>query len=326
MIGVPAVIPSPSQGVWYLGPLPVRAYALCILIGILVAIRMGERRWVERGGRPGTVLDIAAWAVPFGIIGGRLYHVLTTWQPYFGPDGDLVSVLYVWEGGLGIWGAVAVGALGAWIGARRAGLLLPPLADALAPGIVLAQGIGRWGNWFNNELYGAPTDLPWALRIYEYDQVAGKAVIGADGQPVVLGTFHPTFLYESLWNVGVAGVLIWADRRFRLGHGRVFALYVLLYTVGRGWIEALRVDPANLILGVRLNLWTSLLVGLAALVYLVVSARLRPGREASVFRPVVAQDGPADEPGPGIPEAANRSDKGVPGQGKGDSSASHDDG
>jgi len=277
--GALATIPSPTQGVWYVGALPVRAYALFILMGILVAVQLGERRWAERGGRRGVILDIAAWAVPFGIVGGRLYHVVTSWQPYFGSGGHPVRALYIWEGGLGIWGAVALGALGAWIGARRAGILLPPLADALAPGIVLAQAIGRWGNWFNNELYGGRTDLPWGLRVYQWNQEAGHAVRDQQGRPIVLGTFHPTFLYESLWDVGTALVLLWADRRWKLGHGRVFALYALLYTLGRGWIEALRVDPANTVLGLRLNLWTSLLVGLAALVGLLLSARLRPGRE-----------------------------------------------
>jgi prolipoprotein diacylglyceryl transferase len=291
-VTVPASLPSPTQGVWQLGPLPVRAYALCILLGIVVAIWLGDRRWQARGGRPGTIGDVAAWAVPFGIVGGRLYHVATSWQPYFGAGGHPVEALYIWQGGLGIWGAVSLGALGAYIAARRAGVLMPPLADALAPGIVLAQAIGRWGNWFNNELYGGPTKLPWGLQIHQWDQASGHAVHGSDGQAVVLGTFHPAFLYESLWDVGVAGVLIWADRRFRMGHGRVFALYVLLYTIGRFWIEALRVDPANRILGLRLNLWTSVLVGLGALVYLVVSLRLRPGREESVLRRPDALEAP----------------------------------
>jgi prolipoprotein diacylglyceryl transferase len=277
------VIPSPTQGVWYLGPIPIRAYALCILVGIVLAVWLGDRRWIARGGRPGQILDISAWAVPFGIAGGRLYHVITSYQPYFGPGGDPVRALYVWEGGLGIWGAVTLGGVGAWIGARRAGILLPPLADALAPGIVLAQAVGRWGNWFNNELYGGPTSLPWGLRVYDWDQALGHALPSV-AHPRVLGIFHPAFLYESLWDIGVAVVLIAVDRRRHLGHGRLFALYVLLYTVGRGWIEALRVDPANRILGLRLNLWTSLLVGLGALAYLVVSARLRPGAEETVRR------------------------------------------
>ncbi|MGZ4603443.1 MAG: prolipoprotein diacylglyceryl transferase [Kineosporiaceae bacterium] len=281
---VPATLPSPTQGVWQVGPFPLRAYALCILAGIVVAIWLGDRRWRQRGGRAGTVLDIAAWAVPFGIVGGRLYHVLTSWQPYFGAGGHPLQALYIWEGGLGIWGAVTLGAAGAYIGARRAGILMPPLADALAPGIVLAQAIGRWGNWFNNELYGRPTSLPWGLRIYEWDPAAGHAVTGPDGKAVVLGTFHPTFLYESLWDVMTAVVLILIDRRYRIGHGRLFATYALIYAAGRFWIEALRIDPANHILGLRLNLWTSLLVGLGALAYIIVSARLRPGREESVYR------------------------------------------
>lgn len=279
-----AVIPSPTQGVWHLGPIPLRAYAICIIAGILVAVWLTERRWVQRGGRPGAVMDIATWAVPFGIVGGRLYHVITSWQPYFGPGGDPIKALYVWEGGMGVWGAVALGALGAWIGARRAGVRLPPMADAAAPGIALAQGIGRLGNWFNNEVYGGPTDLPWALRIYEWDQSMGRAVLGADGQPIVLGTFHPAFLYELLWTFGVAAVVIWADRRFRLGHGRAFGLYVALYTAGRLWIEALRIDPANEILGLRLNIWTSLILGLGAVTFTVLSARRHPGREESTVR------------------------------------------
>lgn len=179
---VVAAIPSPAQGVWHLGPLPVRAYALCIVMGIIVAVWLTERRWRQRGGRPGVVLDIAVWAVPFGIIGGRLYHVVTSWQPYFGPDGHPIEALYIWEGGLGVWGAIGLGALGGWIGARRAGVPLPPLADAAAPGIALAQGIGRLGNWFNNEVYGGRTDLPWGLRIHQWDQSAGQAVLGPDGR------------------------------------------------------------------------------------------------------------------------------------------------
>ncbi|WP_308291366.1 prolipoprotein diacylglyceryl transferase family protein [Amycolatopsis magusensis] len=264
----------------------MRAYALCIVAGILVAVWLTQRRWVRRGGKPGQVLDIATWAVPFGIIGARLYHVATSWQPYFGPGGNPLHALYIWEGGMGVWGAVAFGALGAWIGARRSGVPLPPMADAAAPGIALAQGIGRLGNWFNNEVYGGPTELPWGLEIHQWDQSAGQAVLGADGQPVVLGTFHPAFLYELLWVFGVAAVVIWADRRFQLGHGRAFGLYVALYTAGRLWIEALRVDPANHILGLRLNIWTALLVCLTATALTVVSARRHPGREESMLRPV----------------------------------------
>lgn len=279
-----ASLPSPSQGVWNLGPIPIRAYAFAIIIGIIVAVWLGNRRYVERGGTPGTITDLAIWAVPFGIVGGRIYHVITDAQLYFGPGGSgIVGALRIWDGGLGIWGAVAFGALGAWIGAKRAGIPLPPVADAIAPGIALAQAIGRWGNWFNQELFGAPTTLPWALEIEPAHRPAGYEAFA---------TFHPTFLYESLWMVGVTVVLIWADRRFRMGHGRVFALYVLLYTCGRLWIELLRVDTANTILGLRLNVWTSLFVGIGALAYLVISHRLRPGREAVVDPRTVAAPEP----------------------------------
>jgi len=171
---------------------------------------------------------------------------------------------------LGIWGAVALGALGAWIGARRRHVALPPIADAIAPGIALAQAIGRWGNWFNQELFGQPTTLPWGLEIAPENRPVGYEAFE---------TFHPTFLYESLWLVGVALIVIWADRRFTMGHGRVFALYVLLYTIGRAWIETLRIDPVNTVAGLRLNVWTSVIVGIGAAVYLVLSARSRPGRE-----------------------------------------------
>jgi prolipoprotein diacylglyceryl transferase len=266
----PFSIPSPSEGVWHLGPLPLRAYALCIIAGIVVAVWLGERRWVARGGRQGDVTEVATWMVPFGIIGGRIYHVITSPDAYFGTGGHPLHALYIWQGGLGIWGAIALGGVGAWLGCRRRGIPLPAFADALAPGIVLAQAIGRVGNYFNQELYGKPTDLPWGLVIDVAHRPQGS---------LNQATYHPTFLYELLWDVGVALLVIWADRRFRLGHGRAFALYVAAYTVGRGWIEALRVDPAHELLGLRLNDWTSLLVFLGAVGYFVVSARLRPGRE-----------------------------------------------
>jgi prolipoprotein diacylglyceryl transferase len=278
---LPASIPSPSQGVWHLGPIPIRAYALVILVGIVVAVWLGDRRWQQRGGEPGVVLDVSAWIVPFGIVGGRIYHVITSWQLYFGPGGDPWRAPLIWEGGLGIWGAVALGAVGGWIAMRRRGLRFAPMADALAPGVVLAQGIGRWGNWFNNELYGSPTTLPWGLQVHNWDQNLGHAV-SVNGSALLAGLYHPTFLYESLWDVGVAVVLLVLDRRRKLGYGRVFALYVLLYTIGRFWIEALRIDDANLILGLRLNLWTSLIVGLGALVFLQGSVRRHPGRDTTL--------------------------------------------
>ncbi|MEU6808447.1 prolipoprotein diacylglyceryl transferase [Streptomyces sp. NPDC046831] len=283
-----AYIPSPSRGVLYLGPIPLRGYAFCIIIGVFVAVWLGNRRWIARGGRSGTVADIAVWAVPFGLVGGRLYHVVTDYELYFSEGRDWVDAFKVWEGGLGIWGAIALGALGAWIGCRRRGITLPSYADAVAPGIAFAQAIGRWGNWFNQELYGRETHVPWALEITS----------SADGR--VPGYYHPTFLYESLWCLGVGLLVIWADRRFRLGHGRAFALYVAAYCVGRAWIEYMRVDDAHHILGVRLNDWTALSVFVLAVLYIVISAKKRPGREAVVepgAEPVDGDSGAAVEAG-----------------------------
>ena len=314
---IPLSIPSPDQGVWNLGPLPIRAYALLIVAGIILAVWWGNRRYVARGGTPSVITDVAIWAVPFGIVGGRLYHVISDHQLYFGENGaGWVAALRIWDGGLGIWGAVTLGALGAWIGARRAGVLLPPVADAIAPGLAAAQAIGRWGNWFNQELFGRPTDVPWGLEISPENRPAGYEEFA---------TFHPTFLYESLWLLGMVGVLVWADRRFRLGHGRTFALYVLLYCSGRIWIEAMRIDTANTVLGLRLNVWTALLVGLGALGYLVVSARLRPGRETTLTREPTTPDGEspgtaadadrdADAPASG-PVELSTIDEGNPGEG-----------
>ncbi|MET4223787.1 prolipoprotein diacylglyceryl transferase [Oerskovia enterophila] len=268
-----ASIPSPSQHTWYLGPFPLRAYALAILAGIAVAVWLTRKRWAERGGDPDDVLEIAFWAVPFGIVGGRLYHVISTPDPYWGPDGDPLKALRIWDGGLGIWGAIALGAVGAYIGCRRQKVSFAAFADALAPGLLLAQAIGRLGNWFNQELFGGPTTLPWGLQISDQYLPAGYES----------GTlFHPTFLYELLWNVAAAFLLIYLDRRFRLGHGRVFWLYVLFYTLGRVWIEMLRIDTAELVLGLRLNVWTSILVGVGALIAFIVIGRRYPGREETV--------------------------------------------
>jgi prolipoprotein diacylglyceryl transferase len=257
---LPASIPSPTVGVIHLGPLPVRMYALCILVGIVVAVWLTGRRLEARGGERGQALDVAAYAVLFGIVGGRLYHVITTPGPYWGPDGHPVDALKVWQGGLGIWGAIALGALGAWIGCRRAGISFLDFADAAAPGVALAQAIGRWGNWFNNELYGGPTTLPWGLEIHRWDQAACRAVLDSTGQPVVLGVFHPTFLYESVFLVILAAVLLVVDRRASLARGQLFGLYVAGYPVGRVVIEKMRTDEAELVLGQRLNVWTSIVV------------------------------------------------------------------
>ncbi|HYO01521.1 MAG TPA: prolipoprotein diacylglyceryl transferase [Mycobacterium sp.] len=275
-----AFIPSPSQGVWHLGFVPIRAYALCIIAGIVAALVIGDRRWEARGGERGVIYDVALWAVPFGLIGGRLYHVMTDWQKYFGPDGaGFAAALRIWDGGLGIWGAVAIGGVGAWIACRRRGIPLPAFGDAIAPGIILAQAIGRLGNYFNQELYGRETDLPWGLKIY--DRLDPSGVVSPhslDGVSTgqVYAVVHPTFLYELLWNVLIFAVLIWADRRFKLGHGRLFALYVAGYCVGRFWVELMRSDTATLIAGIRVNTFTSTFVFIGAVIYVMVAPK---GRE-----------------------------------------------
>jgi prolipoprotein diacylglyceryl transferase len=280
VVTVLANIPSPDRGVWMLGPIPIRAYALCIIAGIVVAVLWGERRFVARGGQQGVVTDVAVFAVPFGLVGGRLYHVITDWPTYFGPGGDPWGALRIWEGGLGIWGAIALGAVGAWIGCRRRGVPLGFFADAVAPGIVVAQAIGRLGNWFNQELYGAPTTLPWGLEIYDrVDPATGlpDALGGVALDHTAVQVVHPTFLYELLWNLAVAGLVVWADRRFRLGHGRAFAVYVAGYTAGRFWIEQMRTDHATRVFGdIRINVVVSVVVFAAAVLYI---ALVRKPRE-----------------------------------------------
>ncbi|OOP60927.1 prolipoprotein diacylglyceryl transferase [Arthrobacter sp. SRS-W-1-2016] len=255
--------PSPTVSALQLGPLSIRFYALCILAGIVVGVWFTARRLRARGGTTSQTLDIVAWAVPFGIVGGRLYHVITDNQLYFGPGKDPWGALRIWEGGLGIWGAVALGLVGAGIGARRAGLPFAAFADAAAPGLLLAQGLGRWGNWFNNELYGEPTDLPWKLQIHAMNQATGQALTAPDGTPEILGYFQPTFLYESLWCLAAASLLMFLDRRYTLGARSVFALYIAVYTAGRFVFELMRSDPANTILGLRVNTWVSGLLFLA---------------------------------------------------------------
>ena len=275
-----AYFPSPAQGVWYLGPFPIRAYALCIIAGIIAALVIGDRRWAARGGERGVIYDIALWAVPFGLVGGRLYHVMTDWKTYFGPGGaGLGAALRIWEGGLGIWGAVALGAVGAWIGCRRKGIPLPAFGDAVAPGVVLAQAIGRVGNYFNQELYGRETTVPWGMEVFFRRDSSGVVdVHSLDGVSTgqVAAVVHPTFLYELLWNLLVFVFLLWADRKFRLGHGRLFALYVAAYCVGRFGVELMRDDTATHIAGIRINVFTATFVFIGAVLYLLLAPK---GRE-----------------------------------------------
>ncbi|WP_084469070.1 prolipoprotein diacylglyceryl transferase [Nocardiopsis trehalosi] len=270
-----AAIPSPEVSSLSLGPLTIHFYALCILAGVIAAVYWSERRWAAMGGEKGTIMDLAVPAVILGLVGGRLYHVISDYQLYFGPGREPIRALYIWEGGLGIWGAIPLGALGVWLVARRRGLSMSRLSFAIAPTIPLAQALGRWGNYFNQELFGAPTDLPWAVRIsldYTYnangDPRPGMQLVPGSTTEYYT-TYHPTFLYESLWCLGLAVLLAWLGRRYedRLFGGRLFAVYVMGYCVGRFWIEYLRVDPAHDILGLRLNNWTSIAVFLGALAY-----------------------------------------------------------
>jgi prolipoprotein diacylglyceryl transferase len=275
-----AYFPSPPQGVWHLGPIPIRAYALFIIAGIIAALLIGDRRWEARGGERGVIYDIALWAVPFGLVGGRLYHLATDWRTYFGEGGaGPIAALRIWDGGLGIWGAVALGGVGAWIACRRRDIPLPAFGDAVAPGIVLAQAIGRIGNYFNQELYGRETAMPWGLEIfYRRDPAGFVDVHSLDGVSTgqLAMVVQPTFLYELLWNLLVFVILIIIDRRFTIGHGRLFAAYVGLYCVGRFWVELLRDDTATHIAGIRINSFTSTFVLIGAVVYLVLAPK---GRE-----------------------------------------------
>ena len=263
------LIPSPSLSSFSVGPLTIHFYALCIITGIAAAIWIGRRRYANLGGNPDDVSEVAIWAVPFGIIGGRIYHVITSPAQYFGENGNPIDALRIWEGGLGIWGAISLGAVGAYLYFRthKTSLNFRQLLDSLAPGVVLAQAIGRIGNYFNQEVFGKPTELPWGLEIVPVNRPDGFESYA---------TFHPTFLYELLWCLVVAVLLIKLPgflKKITSNQGDVFTLYILGYTLGRVWIEGLRIDEANLILGLRLNIWVSLIVLVTASAYLIANKR-----------------------------------------------------
>ena len=263
------LIPSPSLSSFSVGPLTIHFYALCIITGIAAAIWIGRKRYANLGGNPDDVSEVAIWAVPFGIIGGRIYHVVTSPSQYFGSNGNPIDALRIWEGGLGIWGAISLGAVGAYLYFRthKTSLNFRQLLDSLAPGVIVAQAIGRIGNYFNQEVFGKPTELPWGLEIDSVNRPNGFESYS---------TFHPTFLYELLWCLVVAVLLIKLPGVLKLitsKQGDVFALYILGYTAGRVWIETLRIDEANLILGLRLNIWVSLIVLITASAYLMASKR-----------------------------------------------------
>ncbi|WP_415110960.1 prolipoprotein diacylglyceryl transferase [Micropruina sp.] len=267
-------IPSPPISGWQIGPFFLHIYALCLIAGMVAAWMIGNRRWQARGGASEQFETIVLVTIPVGIVGARIYHVLTHLGDYFAPGIDPWSALRIWEGGIAIYGAIGAGALAAWLMCRRHGVRFASLADSLAPGIAVGQALGRFGNWFNQELYGLPTDLPWGLEIDLAHRVAGYQQYA---------TFHPTFAYESLWNLLVAFALIWADRRFRLGRGKAFALYIALYGFGRFFTEGIRLDFSYDTFGpLRFNQAVAALICLAGIALLVWLVKKRPGREPSV--------------------------------------------
>ncbi len=263
------LIPSPSLSSFSVGPLTIHFYALCIITGIAAAIWIGRKRYANLGGNPDDVSEVAIWAVPFGIIGGRIYHVITSPSQYFGANGNPIDALRIWEGGLGILGSISLGAVGAdlYFRTHKTSFNFRQLLDSLAPGVIVAQAIGRIGNYFNQEVFGKPTELPWGLEIDPVNRPNGFESYS---------TFHPTFLYELLWCLVVAALLIKLPgvlKQITSKQGDVFALYIFGYTAGRVWIENLRIDEANLILGLRLNIWVSLVVLITASAYLIASKR-----------------------------------------------------
>lgn len=260
-----ASIPSPDSSTVELGPLSIHFYGLTLLVAIVAAVVITGIRWTRRGGDWDLIFRLAVWGVAFGIIGARLYHVVTSWDEL--PD-EWWGPFAIWKGGLGVWGGIGLGVIVGAIIARRSGVSVSRLADCVAPGLLVAQGIGRFGNWWNQELYGKPTDLPWGLEISCSNLTAA---VPADLQTTCLDfeTFHPTFLYEALWCFAAAGVLLLVERVVRLRPGNLFALYVLLYSVGRLWIETLRVDPSHEIGGVRLNVYVAGLAILASAAFFV---------------------------------------------------------
>jgi prolipoprotein diacylglyceryl transferase len=293
-------IPSPPIREWLLfGRVPIRFYALCIITGVIVGVVIATRRWMARGGSRDAVETVALVSVPFGIVGARLYHVITDHQLYFGPGKIWYHAFFIWDGGLGIWGGVALGAVGGYLVARRRKIRFWALADALAPGVAVAQAIGRLGNWFNQELFGKPSTLPWALQIAPEYRPDGYTQYA---------TFHPTFLYELIWDLGVAVGIVLLDRKFKLGHGKVFVLYVMFYTIGRAWVEHLRIDPAHTIGGFRINDYVSVVVCLAALAVFIWLTRTKHGREPIVEGDFVYVNGQPPKDVADTPDSADAPD------------------
>jgi prolipoprotein diacylglyceryl transferase len=271
-------IPSPDVSFIELGPLRIHFYAMFILAGIVLALILTDSRLRSRGAESGIALDVSLWAIPLGIIGGRFFHVVTHPNDYFFPGADLLAVFRIWEGGLAIYGALIFGAIGAAIGARAAGIKFTSYLDTVAPGVLLAQAVGRWGNYFNNELFGTPTDLPWGLEIS-----SNNPAYPAGLPEGVL--FHPTFLYESIWSLAGVALLLAADRKFNLRWGKMMGLYLVYYSIGRVWIEAIRIDPSEIFLGLRVNIWSAIAGIALGLAIILIQSRRHPGLEDSVYKP-----------------------------------------
>lgn len=260
MTALLSAIPSPSSGTLEIGPLKLNAYGLMIALGVVAAVWLAGRRLEQRGiGTRDDISEMALWAVPAGVIGARLYHVVTDWSRFSDNPGDIVKI---WEGGLGIWGGIALGVIvGLWV-FKRKGLPIALTLTCVTPALPLAQSIGRWGNWWNQELFGKPTDLPWALEVSSDTAVKAGELPGT--------TFHPTFLYESIGCLLIAVVLVLIDRRVKLRPGLLFFVYTAMYTFMRFFIEGLRIDPATEAGGLRLNQWTSIVVFSVSILILVV--------------------------------------------------------
>lgn len=273
-----ASIPSPDISYIELGPVRIHFYALFILTGIVLALLLTESRLKARGVESGIALDVSFWAIPFGILGGRFFHVVTHPNDYFFQGADLLAPFRIWEGGMAIYGALIFGALGAYVGAKKSGIRFVSYLDAVAPGILLAQAIGRWGNYFNNELFGLPTNLPWGLEISSSNPAYPAGL--PDG---VL--FHPTFLYESIWSLVGVALLLAADKRFNLRWGRMIGLYLVYYSIGRIWVEAIRIDPSEIVLGLRINIWSAIIGIAVGLAVMIIQSRRHTGLELSAYLP-----------------------------------------
>ncbi|TFC78386.1 prolipoprotein diacylglyceryl transferase [Cryobacterium cheniae] len=289
-VSFPLSIPSPSPewSSFTLGPFTIHAYALCILAGIIAATVMTSRRLTKRGGEPGVVLDIILWAVPLGIVGARIYHVLTHPSDYFFEGADPLEVFAIWNGGNAIFGALLGGAVGAYIGCRMSGIRFWAFADALAPGMLVAQAMGRLGNWFNEELFGLPTDLPWGLEVS-----AANPALPIGLPPETL--FHPTFLYEMIWNVVGVVLILAIERKVALRWGKAFGVYLIWYGLGRSFFESIRVDPSEIFFGLRTNVWAALAAILLGIILIAVQSRRHTGLPASVYVPGREWKGPDAE-------------------------------